>query len=155
MQVQKAYAKSEKFSKFDASNAFVITWFMVPLAADPSKLHTFQLVLVTNSSISFFIANFERTDQLFVVDSKNDKLPIESYYKDEEKSEFYFSGSVTSTNCGTPGRWIFRVDGGGSSKGPGDSPRNDLLLKQFNILFLQFKTFNILIRPSIKIFNLK
>ncbi len=94
----------------------------VPVDNDTSELQKFQFFLVTDDLMSFFIANYERTGRLSAANSKS--AAIQSVYKDEENSEFYFSGSVTTTNCGTPGRWIFRVDGVGSTKGPGISPRN-------------------------------
>jgi hypothetical protein len=90
LQIRKAHANSERVSKFNASNAFVITWYLVPLENDSSKLQTFQLVLVTDGFMSFFIANYERTNRLSAVKSKS--FTIQSIYKDKENSEFYFSG---------------------------------------------------------------
>jgi hypothetical protein len=117
LQIQKSYSGFEEISKFHASNAFVITWYLVPLKIDPSKLQTFQLVLVTDGTMSFCIANFERTDELTFDDHGTRKNKM-SRYTDADKKRFFFLGGLLTTNCDTPGRWIFRVDGAGATGGP-------------------------------------
>jgi hypothetical protein len=72
--------------------------------------------LVTDGSMSFFMANYERTDANMVVGHS-------ILYVDGDYNPFGFQGGVTTTNCGVPGRWIFKVDGEYSTTGPAIASR--------------------------------
>jgi hypothetical protein len=128
--LQAAYSSTKSVSGFEAKNAFVITWYLVPLEQNTTNLQTFQIVLVTDGSLSFFIVNYERLDY-----PTADDHPVH-YTADcltnVSNIDFYFNGFSNTTNCNVNGRWIFGVDGDGSSCGPGIARKyNKILFKNF------------------------
>jgi hypothetical protein len=52
------------YSTFNATQAFVTTWYNVALASDQSQLNTFQLILVTDYTNSFAVYYFVRLDSV-------------------------------------------------------------------------------------------
>jgi hypothetical protein len=65
-----------------------------------------------------------------------------SWYGDADGNKVYFDGGVLTTNCDTLGRWIFRVDGAGPTKGPA-IPRNFSLYPTSLKLVLIFNLKNV------------
>jgi hypothetical protein len=102
VQIKSAYSTQ---STFAATKAFVITWYQVPFDSDHSKLNTFQVVLVTDGTNSFLIANYDRLDH-----ATADHYPVN--YNDYYYNEILYNGLTTTSNCGVPGRWIFQVQDG-------------------------------------------
>jgi hypothetical protein len=52
------------YSTFNATQAFVTTWYNVALASDQTQLNTFQLILVTDHTNSFAVYYFVRLDSV-------------------------------------------------------------------------------------------
>jgi hypothetical protein len=100
-QIRSAY--SPLTVSFTATNAFVVTWSLAPLQTAKSLLNTFQVVLVTDELNSFFIANYDRLDY-----PSADDYPVQ--YSDNLGNLFPFDGFTNTSNCGIPGRWIFKVN---------------------------------------------
>ncbi len=93
------------FTTFTASNAYIVTWFLVPGAANSSLYNSFQLCFATDGTYSFLIYNYERLDQ----------VPGDAYFVAPNNTRVNLAASVDGSNYESPGRFVYRVDGGNSN----------------------------------------
>ncbi|XP_072026699.1 protein mesh-like [Amphiura filiformis] len=114
-------------SAFSGISMFIATWDQVAFfgTSNPSIVNTFQAVLVTNGRHSFVLYNYEMINWTTGTASDGDSstglggTPAQAGFNAGDGIRFFsISGSRTSaivdiettTNIGTPGRWLFRVD---------------------------------------------
>jgi hypothetical protein len=90
--------------QFTATNAFIVTWYLYPSILNINLMNSFQFIMVTDGSSSYFIFNYERLD--FNISDPN------TFYQDNSGNFYNFYPSVNGTNVFVPGQYIFRVDGG-------------------------------------------
>ncbi|KAM9127885.1 sushi, nidogen and EGF-like domain-containing protein 1 isoform 3-T3 [Pangshura tecta] len=117
-----------EFLEFSAVWVFVATWYRVTFfgGSSFSPVNTFQIVLITDSKLSFTIFNYESITWTtgMHASSGGDFAGLggiaaqAGFNAGDGKRYFNIPGSRTddivdvemSTNVGIPGRWVFRID---------------------------------------------
>eukprot|EP00079_Xenopus_tropicalis_P031779 XP_017945550.1 PREDICTED: sushi, nidogen and EGF-like domain-containing protein 1 [Xenopus tropicalis] len=94
---------------FSAQWVFIATWDKVPQnGGNASQVNTFQVVLITDGTISFALFNYAdiqwTSNAMAWLDNENG---AEIYILNTSGSSFNWT---SSSNTNYPGRWAFRVD---------------------------------------------
>lgn len=102
---------------FATTNEFVTTWIEVQNELDTSQINTFQASIVVDETdpanvATFAIFNFDRMDFTdggvsgYFVNSDE----VNTCYNYLNGLDYDATDLLTGTNCGTPGRWVVRID---------------------------------------------
>jgi hypothetical protein len=90
------------YTFFTATQALVITWYLVQSTTTPSQLNTFQLVLVTDYVDSFLLFSYARLDSASQIACSTYNPANTSYLT-----------LTTNANCTQNGTWVENVNDGG------------------------------------------
>jgi len=104
------------FNTFNPTRLYITTWYQVAAYGGTSTtFNTFQLVIVTNGSISFLVFNFE---QMSWASPPSGSLFANFGYSAGDNINYYshpdsFTANIVNvslqSNVNVPGKWIFRV----------------------------------------------
>jgi hypothetical protein len=104
------------FSTFNPTRLYITTWYQVAAYGGTSTtFNTFQLVIVTNGSISFLVFNFEQMSWTSPPSGSNfanfgynagDNI---NYYSHPDSFTANIKNVSLQSNVNVPGKWIFRV----------------------------------------------